>query len=316
MKYGIITPAFNEAEFISDFIHSVIKQTIRPSALVIVDDGSSDDTAYIANKIAKGYDWITVLTRPVETRHEIGSKVVDAFQYGVDHTSHVNWDIIVKLDADQVLPPEYFERVINTFRKDPEIGICGGVCAVPQTFPSMSGQTQNKPNHHLLNNLNEIETVVEKQTDRFHVRGPIKSYRMACFRDIGGLRPIYGWDTLDELLAEYYGWKIWVLQDLKVVHRRATGTKTRAIHLHLITGEMFYRLGYGVLISFLASLKRYQMSPFGISAIISWFGYLRATVSRPDYYVDQSQRQFIRYLRYRRIGNKLKKFLRLNSENE
>ena len=290
LPYGIITPAHNEEPFIADFMRSVIAQTHRPAAFVIVDDGSDDRTADLARDIAAGHDWIHVLDRPGETRHQIGSKVVETFRFGLRQFPGNRWEAVVKLDADLILPPDYFERVMQQLEEEPDVGICGGVCAVP--LRDHTGAETDRLS-------------VEKLTDRYHVRGPIKTYRMACYRDIGGLPPIYGWDTLDELLAEYHGWKIRVLPDLVVTHRRPTGAKTPPLRLHKMTGEMFYRLGYGPVISLIASAKRYRMKPTGISALWSYFGYLQAAMRKPEQYVTPAQRIFIRKLRYRRMRDKI-----------
>jgi len=309
MKYGIITPAYNEAGFLEDFMHSVIMQSCKPDTFLIVDDGSTDETAAIAKQIASEHEWISVITRPGEARYQIGSKVVDNFNYGLDNSASSNWDFVVKLDADQILPPDYFEKISRQFRENPDVGICGGVCAVPvqeSDHPRTNGATDNNQNPY--GRFDPSQLKVEKLVDRFHVRGSIKSYRMACFKDINGLRSLYGWDTLDELLAEYHGWRIEIIPELKVIHRRPTGTKTATLHLHIITGEMFYRLGYGPLISFLASAKRYRMSPFVISALMSWAGYIRAAIRRDERYVSRDEMRFIRKLRYRRMKSKLLPF--------
>ncbi len=290
LPYGIITPAHNEEHFIADFMRSVIAQTHRPDAFVIVDDGSNDRTTDIAREIAADHDWIHILNRPGETRHQIGSKVVETFRFGLEQFPENRWEAVVKLDADLILPPGYFQRVIQQLEDEPGVGICGGVCAVP--LRDDTGAETDR-------------LAVEKLTDRYHVRGPIKTYRMACYRDIGGLPPIYGWDTLDELLAEYHGWKIRVLPDLVVTHRRPTGAKTPPLRLHKMTGEMFYRLGYGPVISLIASAKRYRMKPLGVSALWSYLGYLQAALQKPEQNVTPAQRIFIRKLRYRRMRDKI-----------
>ncbi len=290
LSYGIITPAHNEEPFLEDFMRSVISQTWRPDAFVIVDDGSDDSTAEIARRLAAAHDWIHVVERPGEPHHQIGSKVVETFRYGLDRFPDNTWDAVVKLDADLILPPDYFQRVLQQLIDEPETGICGGVCAVPVQDPAGRETEQRE---------------VEKLTDLYHVRGPIKTYRMACYRDIGGLPSIYGWDTLDELLAEYHGWKIRVLPDLVVTHRRPTGAKTPPLRLHKMTGEMFYRLGYGPVISLVASAKRFRMKPFVISTLWSYLGYLKAALKKPEQYVTPAQRIFIRKLRYRRMREKI-----------
>ena len=50
--------------------------------------------------------------------------------------------------------------------------------------------------------------IYEKISSKNHVRGPIKSYRKKCFEEIQGLRKSIGWDTVDVLIAQFYGWKI------------------------------------------------------------------------------------------------------------
>ena len=46
-KYVLITAAYNEAEYIEKTILSVVNQIIKPAEWIIVDDGSTDDTADI-----------------------------------------------------------------------------------------------------------------------------------------------------------------------------------------------------------------------------------------------------------------------------
>ena len=316
MNYGIITPAHNEADFISDFMNSIVLQTRQPVQFIIVDDGSTDDTLVLASRFAEKHEWIKVVSHPCESGRAIGSKVVKAFLFGMGHAKHIHWDVIAKLDADQILPPDYFEQVLEVFQKNPKAGICGGVCAVPSSQSVLKSKIKEDPSLHSLFNRRDFPVKTEKQTDRFHVRGALKSYRADCYRDIGGLRPVYGWDTLDELLAEYHGWETLVLPELKVIHRRPTGAKSHSVKLHMDTGELFYRLGYGPMISFIASVKRYRMRPSGFSAIFSWMGYLRALVKRPAYYANPPERQFIRKLRFRRMRQKMLAFLKMKDKDD
>ena len=55
-RYVLITPAYNEGEFIKDTIESVVTQTILPLKWIIVDDGSTDATS----KIIKEYEKLSV----------------------------------------------------------------------------------------------------------------------------------------------------------------------------------------------------------------------------------------------------------------
>ena len=47
MKYYIIIPAYNEETFISLTLQSIVEQTVLPSKVVVVNDGSKDKTEEI-----------------------------------------------------------------------------------------------------------------------------------------------------------------------------------------------------------------------------------------------------------------------------
>ena len=51
MKISVVIPAYNAANFIGDTIHSVRAQTLAPLEIIVVDDGSSDHTAEVAESL-------------------------------------------------------------------------------------------------------------------------------------------------------------------------------------------------------------------------------------------------------------------------
>ena len=63
MKYVLITPARNEGPFIKKTLDSMLVQTVRPERWVIVDDGSTDNTAEIVVPFAEQVSWIELLRR-------------------------------------------------------------------------------------------------------------------------------------------------------------------------------------------------------------------------------------------------------------
>ena len=62
------------------------------------------------------------------------------------------------------------------------------------------------------------EWILENLTRKDHIRGALKAYRKACFVQIGKLKPSMGWDTIDELLAKFYGWELLTDETLQVKH--------------------------------------------------------------------------------------------------
>ena len=69
--YVLITPARNEAAFIEKTIESVIHQTVLPAKWVIVDDGSTDNTAAIVSRYLERYPWIEL----VQMAHAAGPQL-------------------------------------------------------------------------------------------------------------------------------------------------------------------------------------------------------------------------------------------------
>ena len=103
MKYYLIIPAHNEADFIRLTLESLVSQTVLASKIVVVNDNSTDATAEIVSDFAKEYPFISLVNKTSDAIHLPGSKVIQAFHKGFE-TIDDDYDIIVKLDADLILP--------------------------------------------------------------------------------------------------------------------------------------------------------------------------------------------------------------------
>jgi glycosyltransferase involved in cell wall biosynthesis len=281
MDYVIVMPAYNEEKYIGDTLASVVSQSQLPSRLVIVDDNSTDSTAGIANTYATQYPWITVLNTTSENLHLPGSKVIRAFEKGVTNLP-ASWDIIVKLDADLILPTDYFKTIVSHFERDQKVGMAGGFAYIEKNG----------------------DWVLESLTDKDHIRGALKAYRRSCFEEIGGLRPAMGWDTVDELLCRFYGWKIITDESLKVKHLKPTGAVYDKSARYK-QGEAFYTLGYGLTITAIASLKLAMRKGQPLLFLDYIKGYNKARASRKPLLVTSEQAAFIRRYRWSKIRQKL-----------
>jgi len=81
MKYVIIMPAYNESAFMTRTLNSICNQKLTPSLLIVVDDGSTDETPVIVREYVAKYDWIKLVQREKSAR-AVGRKVVLAFNAG------------------------------------------------------------------------------------------------------------------------------------------------------------------------------------------------------------------------------------------
>jgi glycosyltransferase involved in cell wall biosynthesis len=281
LNYYIVIPAHNEADFISLTLDSIVTQTVLPKKVVIVNDNSTDNTAEIVNNYVVKYPFIYLVNNQSGTEHLPGSKVIQAFYKGYE-TLDESYDFIVKLDADIILPKNYFETLIHHFNSDEKIGMVGGFAYI------------EKNRSWILENL----------TNKDHIRGAFKAYRIQCFLDIGKLKPSMGWDTVDELLAQYHGWKIKTDENLKVKHLKPTG-KTYNKTARYKQGEAFYKLDYGFLLTTIASTKLALLKKQPLLLVDYLKGYFKAFKNNTSKLVNKKEGEYIRSLRWKGIRKKL-----------
>ena len=281
MRVYIIIPAHNEEKYIHNTLASLCNQTVLPDKILVVNDNSTDNT----EEIIKGYiaknKFLNILNISSSGAHIPGSKVINAFNAGLNELDE-NYDIICKFDADLIFPENYIETIISYFKKDDRIGLVGGFC-----FIDKNG-----------------EWTLENLTNEDHVRGALKAYRKNCFKDIGGLKTSMGWDTVDELLAQYHNWQIVTDKNLKVKHLKPTG-KTYNKKAKYKQGEAFYRLRYGLVITMIASLKLALLKRKPLFFLDYIKGYFQAKKANLPFLVSEKEGKFIRKLRWKKIKEKL-----------
>jgi glycosyltransferase involved in cell wall biosynthesis len=281
MNYYIVIPAHNEEAFIALTLDSLISQTVLPKKVVIVNDNSTDKTAEIVTAYAKENPFISLVNKTSSAIHLPGSKVIQAFHKGFE-TLDEAYDVIVKLDADLILPNNYFETILNIFEKDATIGMAGGFAYIEKNG----------------------EWILENLTDKDHIRGAFKAYRKACFQQIGNLKPAMGWDTVDELLSKFYGWKVVTDASLIVKHLKPTGANYNKTARYK-QGEAFYTLGYGFLITSIASAKLAMMKKKPLLFLDYIKGFWKAKAAKTPLLVTGEQAKFIRKYRLKKMKEKI-----------
>ena len=281
LSYLIIIPAYNEEKHIASTLQSLVEQTILPSKIIVVNDNSTDKTGEIVLAFAEKYSFIQLIDKKSDAVHLPGSKVINAFNEGLKQIDN-QYDLISKLDADLIFPEDYFEKIISHFQSDEKTGMAGGFCYIQK----------------------DGAWVLENLTDKDHIRGALKTYRKECFTQIGGLKPQMGWDTVDELLCKYYGWKVKTDETLKVKHLKPTGANYDKTARYK-QGEAFYTLGYGIVITTFAALKLSSRKGKPLLFLDYLKGFFKAKSQKKPMLVTPTQAQFIRQYRWKKIKEKL-----------
>ncbi|MFI5397410.1 MAG: glycosyltransferase family 2 protein [Candidatus Binatia bacterium] len=116
LPISVIIPAYNAADFLSDAIGSAIHQTRPPAEIIVVDDGSTDDTALIAAKFG-----VRLLRQP--------KRGPSAARNAAIRVASQEW--IAFLDADDMWEPTKLEHQWSCLYSDPELGV---VCTDASEF--------------------------------------------------------------------------------------------------------------------------------------------------------------------------------------
>ena len=280
MNFYIIITAHNESSSIGLTLDSLINQSLQPKRVVVVNDNSTDTTQDIVESYTVKHTWIQLVNSKSSNEHLPGSKIINAFYKGYE-TLDENYDVLCKFDADLIFPNNYLEQLSIHFKKNEKLGMASGFCYIEK----------------------KGDWVLENLTRKDHIRGALKAYRKACFMQIGKLKPSMGWDTVDELLAKYYGWKILTDESLHVKHLKPTGISYNKASKYL-QGEAMYKMRYGFIITFISASKlAYKKGSFSLfKDYLS--GYFKAKKNKINFLVSEEEGKFIRDLRWKGIFRK------------
>lgn len=133
-KVSVVIPCYNHGIFLLDTLDSLQAQTFTDFEIIVVNDGSTDEST------------VTLLQnlKLPKTRvfHTVNKGVSAARNRGIEEA---NGHYIMPLDADDKIGPEYLELAVNVLETRPEVAIvycervlfgeCGGVDALPEYDP-------------------------------------------------------------------------------------------------------------------------------------------------------------------------------------
>ena len=125
MSYTIIMHIYNESEHLRHVLNAINRQTIKPEKVLIVDDGSTDNTLDIVKEY--GIPFIR-LTQPIDLPVYIRrSKAFNAAVRFAD-TESPCVEFLLKVDGDTLIADSYAERTIKLSN---ELGLsaCSGITA-------------------------------------------------------------------------------------------------------------------------------------------------------------------------------------------
>jgi glycosyltransferase involved in cell wall biosynthesis len=113
-KVSVVIPNYNYGRYISDAIDSAFGQTLKPHEVIVVDDGSTDDSLEVLKKFEGRITVIRQTNQRAAGARNAGAKAATG-------------EFLAFLDADDYWHPQKLEKQIEKIEGDPEVGLvhCG-----------------------------------------------------------------------------------------------------------------------------------------------------------------------------------------------
>lgn len=108
-RISIVIPCLNDAVLLEQCLSSIVAQTLQPEEVIVVDNGSTDNSVEVANRM--------------------GARVVHEPLQGITWASAAGYnsargDLIVRFDADCVIPPDHLSQVNAIWNRTEETPGC------------------------------------------------------------------------------------------------------------------------------------------------------------------------------------------------
>lgn len=221
-KVSVIIPTYNRANLISKSIESVLNQTYTDFELIVIDDGSTDNTW----DVVKSFDD----ERVKYVRHEKNKGLAASRNTGIKHSNGV---FISFQDDDDKWLPEKLEKEIKLLKSSEQnVGIVySGLCRIDGDKKTYWPESRHiKKEGNLTNELiasNFVHSLV--------------SIRKSCFEKVGlydeNLRAAEDWD-LNLRLSKYYEFKF--INEALIVSDRRDDCLSRNLLLMLDCTEKIF----------------------------------------------------------------------------
>lgn len=110
----VLMPTFNRARYIRAALESVLNQTRKPLEIIVIDDGSTDETAAVCAAFGAAVSYV---------RQDRNQGKSAALNLGL---SHARGEFIWVMDDDDIAPREALETLLSPMLRDPELGFTFG----------------------------------------------------------------------------------------------------------------------------------------------------------------------------------------------
>lgn len=198
---SVIITTYNRGEYIRDAIDSVLAQTFQDFELIVVDDGSIDNT----KEVVEGY--VKLYPDKIRYLYQSNRGQPSAKNLGIDVAKG---DYIAHLDSDDYWLPKKLEVYLKYFRDNPDVAIMGGRMSVVDDGGAMiSGKLkpESEPGKDFLSILEKGGVSTSSMMIRSHIARRYKGHEgLTKLEDLyvfANIAREHNMMVIDEILAVY-----------------------------------------------------------------------------------------------------------------
>ena len=268
-------PARNEEKSIVRTLDAIANQTFPPEKVIIVDDGSKDNTIQVLQNYSSPNFQLIVKQRLERKNGEsfVGTpRLATTFNVGFKAAKTFQFDYIMIVGADIILERRYIEKLLLEFEKDPSLTIASG---------------QN----------------IRMVTNPTHARGAGRMIDSRFWKYYGEEYPvIYGWEDDCLIQSRRIGLEVRNFQDIRYYSvRKSQGTVD-----FMNWGRAVRAMRYPFIAAGLRAVRLFLLQHYGIKAAVRFLaGYFSSPISEQLIPAQRQNREFIRRYQLRQIPEKL-----------
>ena len=115
-KISVIVPVYNVEQYLERCVDSIINQTYKNLEILLVNDGSTDNSGQLCDELAKKDDRIRVI-------HKENGGLSDARNVGIDEAEA---ELIGFIDSDDYIDEDMYETLYRQLREsNADLSMCG-----------------------------------------------------------------------------------------------------------------------------------------------------------------------------------------------
>ena len=214
---SVLVPCFNYGRYVADTLRSVLAQDYANFELIVVDDGSSDDSVQVIQKTLAESQGAS-LVRRVEFIQQANRGVSAALNTAL---AHAHGEFIATFDADDLMPPGRLKRQADYLASEPQVGCLGGGAI---RIDEHGRQLPKKDKKRQIRRYDFAQALAAALV----VGGNIAVYRRDAMDQVGGYDPaIKIQDFQMTLKVAHGGYFVDILPDVVTLCRKHDGSLSK-----------------------------------------------------------------------------------------